>query len=503
VIPGYIKLPDGPNIMKAENVVKFMKANPGWVYKHQDWVRQSGTMVGKQKVKDLAGLAGYTMAKDGTLIQWEGGSAGARGKMLKTWLPASSGNATPKAAATLANNPDKPAVYVNGKKVNPKTGVAPGTAGTTNRSAAVPTSQAPADTSTGAGTGAGTGTGTGSVSSPVVDTSAIDALHPDVHKMIDTALANSGAKLYNPGTADAMAGLGYDSQIQSLRDSIAKNPLDTAQHQKDIGSWYGQTLAALKTAGQRDSAIQQAGIKETGDNTQAIISALGGSANAGSSLVGAAGAQAQGTMGALGQAQDQYNQDLAPILQAEKAAQMTREGARGSSDLHDLQLKVAAALGERGQAKADAQLKIDQANNGILDNRASRLIDILKTNDASRQGNFANESSIAFTKAGLSSTGAQLENRRQIELLKQQGRIIAAGQKGGPKPWASTPASQKTYAYKNLVGHLKQNADAYNKDPNALKQFIQGFLGHNGWSYSNPNVSSWVQNAYGEAGIKQ
>lgn len=357
---------------------------------------------------------------------------------------------------------------------------------------------APATRETTVATGDSGVTDFGSLEVPTVDFSAIDKLNPVTGQLIAPGLANGGAKLFGKGAAEAQAGLQYDSQILKLRNDALKAPLDTEQHVKDIGSWYGQVLSSLKTAAGRDSAIQKAGVDETVDNTAAIASAIGGSANAGSSMVGAAGAEAAGTLQALGTAQDQYNSDLAPILQAEAAAQKTRESAAGSSRLADLNLAIAGAVGERGQAKAAAQLQIDQANNGILDNRANRQLQILQANNQTRQTNFQNKYGVETTKLGAQVSGAKVAGDIAEKLITE----TAKGKKAGPKPWASTPASQKTYAYKNFTGELAGNIKAYQANPKLLFNFTRNFVNKNGWSLQNPNVMAWVRNAYREAGIQ-
>lgn len=370
-----------------------------------------------------------------------------------------------------------------------------------------PAAKAPPSRSPVVTSGAGTVDTSGGYSAPTVDTTSLDSLNPDTQKMISASLANSGAKLYGSGAADAQAGLAKDAEIQSLQDAAARNPLDTQQHQKDIGSWYQQVLGSLKTAGERDAAISKAAVGETQGNTQALISAIGGSANAGSGLVGAAGEQAAGTLGALGSAQDQYNADLAPILQAEAAAQKTREGARGSGQLHDLQLQIAAALGQRGQAKAVAQMNIDQANNAILDNRASRLIDILGRNNASKQTNYANTFGHASTIAGLQATGAKTvsaaaqnynDNAAKIEVARIRASASASKKSSGARPTFSSPQGLRMQkdAYANYQQWLSNNGDTLKQLTPQQRLLAAGnYINKSyGWSQRvNPDVANFIQ----------
>ncbi len=342
---------------------------------------------------------------------------------------------------------------------------------------------------------------TGGFEIPTVDFSGIDALNPATGRMIDPAMAQKGAKLFGPGVAEAQAGMQFDPQILGLRDLANKSPLDTAQHVKDIGSWYGQVLSSLKTAGERDAALQSAAVNETTENTADIMSALGGSANAGSGLVGAAGAEAAGTLGALGLAQDQYNQDLRPLLEAEAAGQKVREQAAGSARLSDLQLQIQAALGQRGQAQVVNQFGIDQANNQVLDNRAQRAMEILQANNNARQVNFQNKYGVETTKLGAQVSGAKVAGDLAETVIKEAGDAATAAQKKGPKSFADTSAAQKKYAYENFTSDLTTRAAQFKKDPKLLMNFTRNYVNKLGWSVKNPVVMAWIRNAYAQAGL--
>lgn len=356
---------------------------------------------------------------------------------------------------------------------------------------AAPTGPAPSESTVAAGDAAG-----GGFELPTVDFSAIDALNPNTARLMDPASATTGAKLYGPGVAEAQAGLQYDSKILSLRDSALRNPLDTKQHVKDIGSWYGQVLASLKTAGERDSSLQKAAVDETVANTGAIAGAIGGEANAGSYLVGAAGAEAAGTLGALGLAQDQYNADLAPILQGEAASQKTREAASGSSKLADLKLQIAAALGERGQAQASNQFGVDQANNGVLDARAARQLQIIQANNAARQTNFQNKYGVETTRIGAQVSGAKEAADLAKTAVTTQGKIIT--KRNDARPTFSSPKGLKMQkdAYANYINWLANNATALKGMTPEQRTLAAGtYINRTyGWSPRiNPDVANFIQ----------
>ena len=434
-----IRIPGVPHAFKNRDaLIKFLKNSPGYVEKQRGWLNTHR--------RDAMHAAGFQVQK---------------GKLTKYVQPK-----------------DRPIIDPKGKAAPDKAAWA---------ASAAPVAE---------------DTGTGGFEIPTVDFSAIDKLNPKTGVIIDRREASKGAKLFGPGAAEAQAGLQFDSKILNLRDQALRNPLDTAQHTKDIGSWYGQVLSSLKTAGERDSALQKAAVDETVANTGVIAGAIGGAANEGSALVGAAGAEAAGTLGALGLAQDQYNADLAPILEAEAAGQKTREAAAGSSKLADLKLQIAAALGERGQAEVANQFGVDQANNQILDNRAAQTMQIIQANNATRQTNFQNQYGVETTKLGAQVSGAQVAGDLAETAIREVGDAASAAAKKGPKPWASTPASQKTYAYKNFTGELAGNLKAYQANPKLLLNYTRNFVNRNGWSMQNPNVMSWIRNAYREAGIQ-
>ena len=338
-----------------------------------------------------------------------------------------------------------------------------------------------------------------------VDVSGLTSLNGHTANMIDPKLANGGAKLFGSDVAENQAGLQYDGQLMALRDAQAKTPLDTAQHQKDIGSWYAQVLGSLKTAGQRDAAISKAGIDSVGSATKGIASAIGGSANEGSADVAQAGAQAVGTLSALGSAQDQYNQDLSPILQAEAASQKAREGALGSSRLHDLQMQIATAVGQRGQAKASSQFAVDQANNGILDARVGRAMGITEANNTARQQNFGNDFAQQGAIVSAQGAGNTIQGQVDREVIKGQVKLSTAAQKQyaktKKKPWASVNAAQRNSNYDYFKAGLDQNVKQFKNDPNAMRQYVQNSLGQLGWSQKNPQVAAWVRQAMIEAGL--
>lgn len=241
--------------------------------------------------------------------------------------------------------------------------------------------------------------------------------NPDVGALIPGSAANFGQEM-NPKDAEALAGLEFDPQIHELAVEQAKQPRQAAQDQADIKNWYGQVLGSEKTAAGRDSAINQAAQASVGDATSGILASLGGAANAGSGLVGAAGADARGTLAALGSAQDQYNQDIQPLLANERAGVSAQEMARQSQLAQDLAAKIAEARGQKGQSVVQHRMDITQANNALDESRANAGIGIRQANNALLQQRFNNR--LGLQQAAIAA---------QVSGVNAAAKMIAAGAK--------------------------------------------------------------------------
>ncbi len=331
---------------------------------------------------------------------------------------------------------------------------------------------------------------------PAIDLSGL-ALDPAVNRILPIALAQGGARLLPRGTADDIAGLQYDPIIQDLLVERARAPRDTRQAIGDIGNWYDQVLGSQRTAATRDAAIGRAAKASIGDATEDIVSALGGRANAGSALVGAAGADAVGTLSALGVAQDQYNQDIAPLLRAEGAAARERERSAGTSRLHDLALKIAQAKGQRGQAEGAAGLQIQEANNRILDTRLGRELEIRQANNASRQANFGNRFGL-----GTAQITAAINGINAITKAVTADTKAAAAGKGKRSskfvPYRRASDSTKTAAGQDIIGLIEgQKLTPEQALAAASKVIVNGY----GWSMQNPGVQGLVRAAIRAAGF--
>jgi hypothetical protein len=256
----------------------------------------------------------------------------------------------------------------------------------------------------------------------MLSTAGLDGLNPNVGQRID------------PAMADKLAGLQYDGQIHDEGVLGERQKRDAAQSLGDIGNWYGQALKSQTAAAGRDTAISQAGQKSVGDAVANIVASLGGSANQGSGLVGAAGADSVGTLAALGANEDQYNADLAPLLKTEQAGSLSRQSAKNTSDAQDIAQKIVDLKGQRGQTKAEQLMNIINANNGLDQSRFGNAVSLEQAknqvhganNDLS-QTRFGNTMGIAQAKQQTTAANNALSQQRfQDSLALEQSREAAA-----------------------------------------------------------------------------
>jgi len=264
-----------------------------------------------------------------------------------------------------------------------------------------------------AGAGGGAGAGVG-------------MFGPNVGGMIPTSLSSQGAALLTPGYADSLAGAQYDNQVSELNRQQSRTQQQGAQDLQDIGNWYGQVQAALDQARQRDQAATDAAGAHVDANTQALIQSLGGDANAGSGLVGAAGSDQAATLRDVGAAHTQYESDMAPLLAGESADARVRQQHTNSAQLADIGAQLANAQHDRGLAKSNAMYDISKYNNDIRDNRTNRLLQILNTNNALAQQRFGNRMSIESAQQAAALTGAKIQS---MGLGKNSWKMMSPGDK--------------------------------------------------------------------------
>lgn len=294
---------------------------------------------------------------------------------------------------------------------------------------------------------------------------------------LDEALAKSGAQLIKDPQklADALAGLQYDGELRDLNHAKDVNVRQTAQDLHDIGSWYDQALASRKTAATRDTAATAAGSQSVKDADAAIIASLGGDANGGATTIGDAAQASQGTLAAVGAAQDMFNADIQPIVTQERAGQLSAERAAGTKRNSDLATQIADVTGQRGGTVASRLFDIQQMNNSIRDNQLGRLLDIKNANNQLAQQNFNNTLAIQQANLAALATGAKL---------------AASGAKPAKGSFAGTPASVKAQIAQRIFTDLQASGA---KTPQAAQAIVAARLRGAGWDLTNPAVAHYGQ----------
>jgi hypothetical protein len=252
---------------------------------------------------------------------------------------------------------------------------------------------------------------------------------PGVNRGLDVKLANGGASLIDKSFAERLAGLEYDSQIRHGQIQQERQGRDQEQALHDIGQWYGQVGKSVDTARGRGITANADGRNSILAATKAIVASLGGGANAASGIVGSMGASDAATLGAMGTAESQYLADMQPLLASEGAGAKTQERARQTMLAQDMANNLSSLRGERGAAKGKYEFDILQANNGIRDNRLSRLLELQQYNNTARQQNWTNELSAEQARIAAMLSGAQADSY--------------APEAGGFTPWVELDPSQK------------------------------------------------------------
>ena len=218
---------------------------------------------------------------------------------------------------------------------------------------------------------------------------------PSVNKLIPTS------------EAETLAGAQYDPQIREAKLQQLRQTADQAQAERDINDWSKQVQDSQSTATKGDTAAGAAVSGDVKNVIQGLIDSLGGSRGAG--VIGAAGANDLTAIDQQGAAQNQFNQELAPILRNEQSTNLSRNRAAGEQAQEKLASALVDLQGQRGQAKAKA------------------LMDILTANNQARQSNFGNR--LAMNNAILAAQSLGLKGdqlKAQLAGMGLQNRIAQA-----------------------------------------------------------------------------
>jgi hypothetical protein len=339
---------------------------------------------------------------------------------------------------------------------------------------------------------------------PGIDASGLSKLGLPKSALISAALANQGGKPMTPAQIDQLvSSITQGSTVKSMYERDRENTLkQNESNLSQIKDWYGQVTDAQGVATQRDAEFGKQALDANTATTQAIIGSLGGEANQGSYVVGAQGENTAGTLNALGQIQNQYNADIAPLLKLEGAGALAREQGAGAARLRDLSRSL---MQQQSQASSDeAKLRFDvwQQNNQLANDRLTRLMQIKQYNQGLRQQDFNNQ--LGVVQAGISAqtAGAQLGASVANSAGDFVNAATRAAQADKPKskwlPWGTAPKQRKEAAYGDIVNAVKGRNLSLQQAITVATQ-IMNSRGY-GWSVKNPGVRATIYKALTDAG---
>lgn len=435
---GSVALPGGRVFRDQSKLVQFLRANPGYVYKFRNYIRAIDG--GK-----LMSLAGYNLSKDGTRMSQFAGVPGDGTPIVHMWTEHPSEQPqVAKINKTIKAGTSNPADPRNGAKPSAASSASPpglqgpvagplqappGLQGPVTATAgADPTDRATAATDTAATSSVSPGT---SLTAPLskqaqqylaglLNTKLPAGQKIDPNQIVKMLGPNLGQDLIS-----SLAGeQDINNSIDYLKSLVSQNTADAAQHQKNIDSWYTEVGNSLATAATRDKAINAATTASIQDASKGIISGIGGEANPGSGMAAAAGQQGVDLASALGSANEEYDSDIAPLLQMEAAGAKSQAAESDRTAEQDLQKQILDAQTTRDTNLANARVQLAQINSGLDQNRAQMYLGAIGQNNALAQQGYANSLSKAQTILGALGYGLNVANL-SATVDTNTGRIAA------------------------------------------------------------------------------
>jgi hypothetical protein len=279
--------------------------------------------------------------------------------------------------------------------------------------------------------------------------------------------ANAG-KALGKGYAENVAGLQFDAPIHDLKTLIARLGPQNQQAIADITNWYGNVSQLNQRAGARAGDIAE---NVAGNQDQAIaglMGALGGGANDANAALAQSNLRDTGLLRALGGIEQQYHSDLDPVLAHAQANAQALTQRRNVQQMQDYQLQLADLMGQRGQAKAGAQMEVDKYNNELT------------------QQWFQNK--LAKLNANLGAQAAGVDLRVKRAALRAQKKESS----GKFVPWRSLNPAEKT----QLLQAAVYNPNGTRRSLDKARSYLVG-LGYSAGHLSpNPGILSSLRSFY-------
>lgn len=291
-----------------------------------------------------------------------------------------------------------------------------------DKSAAAPGASPTTVTSRGA-------TGGASKTSPAIQRQIAGSLLgiklPNLRQIPESMLKMLGQP-YGEELIESLAGTDeIDRSVNVLKSMVEQNTRDTEARIGDIDRWYGQVQTSLGTAAARDKAIDAASLASIKDVAQGVVGAIGGEANPGSGMAAQAGVQGADLIAAMGNAQEEYNADVAPLIAAEAAGQKAQTSRESDRRAQELNLQIGDVESGRDTALADARLKLAELNRGLSSDKFQALLGIRQANLGSAQQMFENRLGLGQARQAAvlaaANFGLDMDQQQMSALLALMG----------------------------------------------------------------------------------
>lgn len=312
------------------------------------------------------------------------------------------------------------------------------------------------------------------------------------------ALLKGGGNIgseYDPGSFGDAAAAPDVALASSLVRQIRDNPKQEAQNQYDISSWYGldpsdpnyglSVLGRLGLATSRDAQANTDAQGNVADIAKSLAGSIGGAANGASGSVLAAGADAAGMFGALGQEAKDYGATLDPLLAAEARGQMSREKASNSQALADLKDRLAQAQGAEASDRAQGVMAATDKNNSLSQQRFANqgnLLSILsQMMSVDPTYNGLRDAKLAAQIDAINHPAAKTPSSKSASLGDITMQV--AGMLGMPAGSMKIPNGTSVGGLAHVIGSALQAAGIPKSDPRYQRlgqTIINSFLDPNG-----------------------
>jgi hypothetical protein len=230
------------------------------------------------------------------------------------------------------------------------------------------------------------------------------------------------------GMIDAIVNGTYNPQMSEVRREIGRNPAQLKTNLADIARWYGDSIKGVEQAKTRGADMTKSVADATTGNAKSILESIGGAAALGAQGVAQSGANAAGTIQALGAVDQSFLNDIQPLLQGEAANASTSETARMGNLLQGYKQRLSDLAVQKGGA------------------RATGVSEALKYNSDLGQQAFTNKVGLIQTAGALALDNAKAQNY----LADQQAKADKATATGNKTILATI---QKANSQANQYGY--------------------------------------------------